>query len=399
MSILGDNQILKAVNEGDIFISDFNTKKLNPNGYNLSLNNKLLVYTDEVLDMRKPNPTKEIIIPEEGLVLYPGQLYLGKTNEFTKTSPKYVPMLEGRSSTGRLGIDVHICAGAGDAGYEGNWTLEIRVVKPVRIYANVDVCQIMYHKVKGKVNKPYNGKYQGKTDVNASEMFKDEIFKNQEGLSSETVVKNKELFGVRDPLHLNPEYVHVGNGRYIHKEMCRNAMRQASETIKKLDKFNDFVIPIANYDHPKESSLLSDLTSYACKCMTSYVDNKCREYINSKNEEPKSEGGHLTPARIYPTKDAILYPVGVIDTNLMAVAIPEDYLKPEYSDCTFAVKKDPLTINKIQSAIINGNEEIECGYCSTYNEGDGKLSSSISIPEYCLKDEYKGITIQHTIYI
>ena len=107
--ILSGKEILKNIGK-DIIIEPFNEKKINPNSYNLSLHNELLVYEDNLLDMKKPNETKKIIIPEDGLILEPGKLYLGRTNEFTKTE-KFVPMLEGRSSTGRLGLFIHVTAG------------------------------------------------------------------------------------------------------------------------------------------------------------------------------------------------------------------------------------------------------------------------------------------------
>ena len=97
------------------------------------MHNELLVYEEKVLDMKKPNKTKRLIIPEEGLVLEPGRLYLGRTLEYTKTD-KYVPMLEGRSSIGRLGLFIHVTAGFGDVGFSGYWTLEIFCIQPIRVY-------------------------------------------------------------------------------------------------------------------------------------------------------------------------------------------------------------------------------------------------------------------------
>ena len=81
--------------------------------------------------MKLPNKTKKIIIPEEGLILEPGKLYLGRTVEYTKTD-KFVPMLEGRSSIGRLGLFIHVTAGFGDIGFSGFWTLEIHCIQPVK---------------------------------------------------------------------------------------------------------------------------------------------------------------------------------------------------------------------------------------------------------------------------
>ncbi|MCS6823893.1 MAG: dCTP deaminase, partial [Cytophagaceae bacterium] len=120
----------------EIFIDPFDDKKLNPNSYNLTLHKEILVYEQELLDMKIENKAVRHEIPDEGLVLVPGKLYLGRTVEHTMTK-NYVPMLEGRSSIGRLGLFVHITAGFGDVGFCGYWTLEMFCVQPIRIYAGV----------------------------------------------------------------------------------------------------------------------------------------------------------------------------------------------------------------------------------------------------------------------
>ena len=156
----------------EIVIDPFDEKLLNPNSYNLRLHNELLVYEEEILDMKKPNKTRRIIIPEEGLVIKPGRLYLGRTLEYTKTD-KYVPMLEGRSSVGRLGVYIHVTAGFGDIGFSGYWTLEIQCVQPVRIYPGVQICQIYYHTIEGEYKKYTSGKYQNNKDIQPSLLYKD----------------------------------------------------------------------------------------------------------------------------------------------------------------------------------------------------------------------------------
>nr|WP_319586223.1 hypothetical protein [uncultured Desulfobulbus sp.] len=93
---------IKSKMGNEIIIDPFNESQLNPNSYNLRLHEKLLVYEDAVLDMKKDHATEVIIIPEDGLILETGKLYLGRTVEYTETH-NYVPMLEGRSSIGRLG--------------------------------------------------------------------------------------------------------------------------------------------------------------------------------------------------------------------------------------------------------------------------------------------------------
>ena len=169
--ILSGKEILKHMGK-EIIITPFDEKRINPNSYNLSLADELLVYEQEELDMKKPNPTKRIVIPEEGLLLEPNRLYLGRTNEFTKTD-RYVPMLEGRSSTGRLGLFIHVTAGFGDIGLAGYWTLEIFCVQPVRIYPNVEICQIYYHDIDGEYDLYSSGKYQNNSGIQASLMYKD----------------------------------------------------------------------------------------------------------------------------------------------------------------------------------------------------------------------------------
>ena len=106
--ILSGKEIQRHIGK-EIIIEPFDQSRVNPNSYNLTLHNELLVYENHELDMKKLNPTKRITIPEEGLVLEPNRLYLGRTNEFTKTEG-FVPMLEGRSSTGRLGLFIHVTA-------------------------------------------------------------------------------------------------------------------------------------------------------------------------------------------------------------------------------------------------------------------------------------------------
>ena len=156
----------------EIVIEPFNEKLLNPNSYNLRLHNELLVYEDAVLDMKKANKTMEVIIPEEGLLLELNRLYLGRTVEYTKTD-KYVPMLEGRSSIGRLGLFVHVTAGFGDVGFCGFWTLEMFCVQPIRVYAGVEICQIFYHSIEGDFDLYKSNKYQNNQGVQPSMLYKD----------------------------------------------------------------------------------------------------------------------------------------------------------------------------------------------------------------------------------
>lgn len=178
--ILSGIEIKRRLNR-DIFIDPFDEKRLNPNSYNLRLADDILMYgkrneindfVKPTLDMKKQNEFVRRKIPEEGLVIYPGILYLGRTMEMTETK-NLVPMIEGRSSVGRLGIFIHITAGFGDVGFKGFWTLEISCIEPVRIYAGVEICQVFYHTVTEPFEEYKSGKYQGNTEVQPSMLWKD----------------------------------------------------------------------------------------------------------------------------------------------------------------------------------------------------------------------------------
>ena len=169
--VLSGHEIQRQLG-GNIIIDPFDESRLNPNSYNLTLHDELMVYEEVVLDMRKANRVRRQPIPQEGIVLQPNQLCLGRTAERTETH-NLVPMIEGRSSIGRLGLFVHVTAGFGDVGFCGYWTLEMFAVQPVRIYAGVPICQIFYHDIRGSFTEYQSDKYQNNTDIQPSLLFKE----------------------------------------------------------------------------------------------------------------------------------------------------------------------------------------------------------------------------------
>ncbi len=169
--ILSKSKILKEINKS-IFIYPFKEEQLNSNSYNLLISDELLVYSCVSLDMKVDNPYKKIIIPEEGYMLQPGELYLASTFERTKTL-KYIPKIEGRSSVARLGLFVHISASLGEAGFDGHWTLELSCIKPLKIYPHVPICQIYFNEISGDADLCESKKYQYSEGVERSKMFKE----------------------------------------------------------------------------------------------------------------------------------------------------------------------------------------------------------------------------------
>lgn len=214
MGILTGPEIHRLVDAGEITIDPYDPRLVGPNSVDCRLHKSLLVYEDgaekqkimdswmrenekrrarctkhaipfhpsipefglwppKILDMGKDNPTVELEIPDEGLVLWPGILYLGRTVERVGSDTK-VPWCDGRSSVGRLGIHVHVTAGKGDTGWFGTFTLEIGVMHPIRVYANrKPLCQVTFFDTVGDL-EAYKGRYQDQVAPVASRIHLDE---------------------------------------------------------------------------------------------------------------------------------------------------------------------------------------------------------------------------------
>ena len=170
--ILTGDEIVRMRAEGRVVVEPFVPEHVGANSVDLRLADELLQYTGLTLDMKADNPTEAVRIPPGGLVLEPGRLYLGSTVEKCG-SDEFVCEVDGRSSVGRLGISVHCTACRGDLFFSDRWTLEINVVKPVRVYANVRIAQATFFATLGERGRRYQGKYKGQTGATASRMWRD----------------------------------------------------------------------------------------------------------------------------------------------------------------------------------------------------------------------------------
>lgn len=176
--ILSDTKILEAIQNKDIVIEPYDPSCLGTNSYDVHLGKTLAVYEARELDAKKHNTIRYVEIPEDGFVLQPGTLYLGVTEEYTETH-RAVPFLEGKSSVGRLGIDIHATAGKGDVGFCNTWTLEISCVQPVRIYAGMPIGQLIYFAVEGEVHNLYNRKSNAKYNERTAKPVESMMWKNR----------------------------------------------------------------------------------------------------------------------------------------------------------------------------------------------------------------------------
>lgn len=146
------------------------------NGLEVTMHEDGRVSYIEPLDVRKDNPSIEIKMSEEGIVLLPNRLYLYACNERIGVKKDICGTVMGKSSLGRLGLDIHVCAGFVDTGFEGSLVLEMRVVEPLRIYPNMKICQVKFERVEGEILEPYDikpgSKYAGQVGVQTSLMHK-----------------------------------------------------------------------------------------------------------------------------------------------------------------------------------------------------------------------------------
>lgn len=171
--ILNGDEIIEAHRQGEICIDPWNEDCVGTNSYDIALHSELVIYTTHVLDPKNNNPSKKIILPEDGFILWPCEFILGATAEtVANPSNELVPMIEGRSSIARLGLSIHETAGFGDIGFAGRWTLEISCRKPIKLYPGMPIGQLYWIRTH-PTDKRYRGRYQDLTGVGASRLYKD----------------------------------------------------------------------------------------------------------------------------------------------------------------------------------------------------------------------------------
>ena len=181
MGILSGHAIRAAQRRGEIEITPYDDKLINPNSVDVRLGTRVVTYGHYVgskspklislapqvgvLDAKRENPCeRHEVDPDGAFILYPGHLYLMHTAEVIRT-PCYVPKLDGKSSVARLGVTVHLTAGFGEVGFNGQYTLEVTVVYPTKLYAGMRIAQMYFEELAGdpidyeKAGGHYVGEY------------------------------------------------------------------------------------------------------------------------------------------------------------------------------------------------------------------------------------------------
>ena len=172
--IITGSQIKEAVRHGTITIDPYVEENVQPASIDLTLGDEVRVYTSQVaidgnmvggvlsrpgqslwpssafrpLDPKKELPTTKFTMTSEGFVIKPGILYLMHTRERI-CATTMVSVLDGKSSIGRLGVVVHLTAGYGDPGFDGQYTLEVTCVHPIILYPGMKIAQMRFHVMYG----------------------------------------------------------------------------------------------------------------------------------------------------------------------------------------------------------------------------------------------------------
>ena len=172
--ILTNLEIIKQVKKRNILIEPFDINLINPNSYNYRLDHELLEF-DGVLDAKKECIPRKIILTEDGYVLKPNKLYLASTYEKIGSN-QFVTQLIGRSSVGRLGLFLQITAPIGHIGTCHKWTLELKVVQPLKVYPLMKIGQVSFWKIKGSKKINYKqGEYKNYQTAQISKFYKEFI--------------------------------------------------------------------------------------------------------------------------------------------------------------------------------------------------------------------------------
>lgn len=168
--ILTKDEIKKQVQNKRIYINPFVEKLVNPNSYTYRLGKIIYEVVSNPIDSLKRTDVVMHKMINKGYLLKPGKLYLGHTYEEIG-SDYFVVSLIGRSSIGRLGLFMQITADLGHLGAKHCWTLEMKVVQPLRIYPLMGIGQVSFWVPQGNKKNQYNGRYNKYSKPHGSDLY------------------------------------------------------------------------------------------------------------------------------------------------------------------------------------------------------------------------------------
>ena len=183
--VLSDGSIRRAVEAGRIALDPFDDRLVQPASIDVRCDRRFRVFRNSrypYIDVRRDMPDLTELVEadgEEPFILHPGEFVLGATLERVTLADDLVARLEGKSSLGRLGLQVHSTAGFIDPGFDGHVTLELSNVAnlPITLYAGMKVGQLSFLELDRPAERPYGSgllgsKYQGQVGPTPSQYWR-----------------------------------------------------------------------------------------------------------------------------------------------------------------------------------------------------------------------------------
>ena len=191
--ILTDRDIKEISN----CIVPFHKGNVEPCSYDFTLDDAILIQRPGQ-KLKIGDEIKSYKIAVEDYALKPNDFVLASTREKVFIPDNIAAEVAGKSTIGRYGLEIHQTAGWIDAGFEGNITLEIvnNSENEIQLVEGMKIAQLIFHKLTGNVENPYNGKYQhsdGVVDARAEKVDTSLAFEPEEEMIDESQGYEREI--------------------------------------------------------------------------------------------------------------------------------------------------------------------------------------------------------------
>ena len=183
--VLSDRSIREALASGRIRLDPCDLTLVQPCSVDVRCDHRFRVFHPgryPFIDVREPMPdlTEPVEISDSrAFILHPGEFVLGATLERLTLADDVLARIDGKSSLGRLGLQVHSTAGLADPGFSGQLTLELSNVAalPIAIYPGMRIAQLVFEELTTPAEQPYGSgelgsKYQGQEGPTPSQYWR-----------------------------------------------------------------------------------------------------------------------------------------------------------------------------------------------------------------------------------
>ncbi len=184
--VLSDKTLKLYVRTKKLRIFPFREDLVQPGSYNLRLGNAFRIFKNTgrpYLNVKEPvEDFMEMVTvdPGEPIVVHPGVFLLSETTEYFEFPDNLVGRLVGRSSLGRLGVQIHATSNFFEPGFRGTASLNISNLSsvPVALFPGMEIAQMVFEELTTVAEFPYGSrklesKYQGQRGPTESKLFKD----------------------------------------------------------------------------------------------------------------------------------------------------------------------------------------------------------------------------------